>query len=252
MKKRLFMTCFPSAAVCMLCVACTSQVKHTSRPWFYKEGLGTVLLIVFASIILGLVYLLFLRTKHLREIEGLRTTKIELERLLDEKEKLTAENQQEIARLNDKNLHTHRTMKEETDRLQKQIETLRIQLLEKVNSQSAKDPNSSKILERFKNKFGEYHKDYMPPTEREWGDLKKAFISENNAYYHLISEFPKIKTHHVYICMMIRLGITERMMAYALETDNKRVDRLKRQANRILFGEDNARTLRENFSRHFP
>ena len=182
----------------------------------------------------------------------MKTIKAELEKRLDKKERLVEENRQEIVRLNNKNSRTHRTLKEETDRLRKQIETLREQLLEKTSLKTIQAPQSQQYLETFKKKFGEYHKDYLPPTEKEWDELEKAFISDHSIYYHFISSHLKMKKSHIYVCMMIRLGITEQMMSFALNTDNKRIDRLKRQTNRMLFGENNAKTLRENFLRHFP
>lgn len=234
-----------------------SQHKECATAWLQSNEVCShatilVLLFVFSGFVLGLTYVFRLEVRKQKEICQLKTVKDELERLLDKKERLVEENRQEIMRLNNKNSRTHRTLKEETNRLHKQIETLREQLLEKNFVETVKDARSRQYLEAFKEKFGEYHKDYLPPTEKELDDLEKAFMSDHSIYYHFIASHLKMKKSHIYVCMMIRLGITERMMAYALETDNKRVDRLKRQTNRMLFGENNAKTLRENFLRHFP
>jgi hypothetical protein len=54
------------------------------------------------------------------------------------------------------------------------------------------------------------------------------------------------------VCMMTMLGISESMMAFALDSDNRRVDRVKRQANKKLFGEDNASALKSNLRLYYP
>ena len=231
-----------------------SQHKECATAWLQSNAVCShaiiaFLLLVLVSLIFGITYS---GNQKRKEIYQLKTIKAELEKRLDKKERLVEENRQEIVRLNNKNSRTHRTLKEETDRLRKQIETLREQLLEKTSLKTIQAPQSQQYLETFKKKFGEYHKDYLPPTEKEWDELEKAFISDHSIYYHFISSHLKMKKSHIYVCMMIRLGITEQMMSFALNTDNKRIDRLKRQTNRMLFGENNAKTLRENFLRHFP
>ena len=234
-----------------------NQHKELATAWLQSNEVcshATILflLLAFVGLIFAMAYILRLEVRKQKEICQLKTVKDELERLLDKKERLVEENRQEIMRLNNKNSRTHRTLKEETNRLHKQIETLREQLLEKNFVETVKDARSRQYLETFKEKFGEYHKDYLPPTEKEWDDLEKAFMSDHGIYYHFIASHLKMKKSHIYVCMMIRLGITEQMMSFALKTDNKRIDRLKRQTNRMLFGENNAKTLRENFLRHFP
>ena len=236
--------------------ACTQQ-KDEAISWLqssekYSHAVILIVLSTFAFLIYNTMHNFHQKSQKSKEIEMLRVTKEELEKILEEKERQMEEHRREITCLNNKNSRTQRTLKEETDRLQKQLETLRMQLQEKNFDEAANNTHFQKHIEAFKKKFSEYHKDYLPPTEKEWDDLEKAFISHHKDYYHFISSFLNMKKNHIYICMMIRLGITERMMSYALETDNKRIDRLKRQTNRILFGENNARTLRENFLRHFP
>ena len=49
--------------------------------------------------------------------------------------------------------------------------------------------------------------------------------------------------------MMLMMDFSERMMALTLNVDGKHIDRRKRQANKKLFGEDRAGSLRENLLR---
>lgn len=254
--KRLTNKLIPALVLLATVTACTRQEDFTAV-WLqsFKDSSHTAIIILIVAIVckaLSITYILCLKAKKQKEICRLKEIKAELEDLLNLKEKQMEEHRREITCLNNKNSRTQRTLKEEIDRLQKQLETLRTQLQEKNFDEAAKNTHFQTHIEAFKKKFSEYHKDYLPPTEKEWDDLEKAFISHHKDYYHFISSFLNMKKNHIYICMMIRLGITERMMSYALETDNKRIDRLKRQTNRILFGENNAKTLRENFSRHFP
>ncbi|MBQ4483521.1 MAG: hypothetical protein II934_00750 [Prevotella sp.] len=225
------------------------QKEQEAKDW--KNGLVFVSLAAVIILALSMMYFFRSKAKKLAEIYRLNSIKDELENLLTQKDKLTEENRQEIIRLHNKNSRIHRSMKEETERLQHQIETLRKQLFEKASAQTRQNMDSTKIIENFKEKYGEYTHGYTPPTEKEWSRLEEAFSCEHSVFFHFIASNRGMKRHHVWICMMMKLNIAERMMALALGTDSKRIDRLKRQANKTLFGESSAKTLRENLQAYF-
>ena len=91
----------------------------------------------------------------------------------------------------------------------------------------------------------------QPPTESEWKQLKEAFSCQYLSGYQLITSSPTMTEEQLRICLMTVLDISESMMAFALETDRKRVDRVKRQANKKLFSEDNASKLKSNLRPYF-
>ena len=225
------------------------QKEQEAKDW--KNGLVFVSLAAVIILALSMMYFFRSKAKKLAEIYRLNSIKDELENLLTQKDKLTEENRQEIIRLHNKNSRIHRSMKEETERLQHQIETLRKQLFEKASAQTRQNMDSTKIIEDFKEKFGEYTHGYTLPTEIEWSRLEEAFSCEHSVFFHFIASNRGMKRHHIWICMMMKLNIAERMMALALGTDSKRIDRLKRQANKTLFGESSAKTLRENLQAYF-
>ena len=225
------------------------QKEQEAKDW--KNGLVFVSLAAVMILAFGMMYFFRSKAQKLAEIYRLNSIKDEMESLLTQKDKLTEENRQEIMRLHNKNSRIHRTMKEETERLQHQIETLRRQLLEKNSAQTRQNIDSVKVIENFKEKFGEYTHGYALPTEKEWNRLEEAFICEHDAYCQFISSNRSMTKHHLRVCMMMRLDMAERMMASALDIDGKRIDRLKRQANKMLFGENSAKTLRKNLQPYF-
>ncbi|MDY6248609.1 MAG: hypothetical protein SPL55_04150 [Prevotella sp.] len=223
------------------------QKEQEAENW--KSRMNIVLIVtlaLLASFISFVAYFYRSKTKILEKINALTNKKIELETMLLEKEQFTEEHRQEIIRLNNKNSRIHRTQKEETAKLLLQIEALQKKLLEKDSAPSSINSKNEEIIHHFIEKFAAYHKGYMPPTENEWSQLEKAFAQEYDAYSHLITSHRSMKKEQIRICMMLRLGFTESMMALALEADNKYIDRKKRQINNKLFQDDKSSTLKGN------
>ena len=102
------------------------------------------------------------------------------------------------------------------------------------------------FVEEFESKYREYHRGYVSPKTREWLRLEKVFSIHFPTFYQKITSKDGMTKEHVRICMLIRMGFKEKMMALALKTDGKRIDRAKRQANKILYGEDSASGLKNN------
>ena len=223
------------------------QKEQEAENW--KSRMNIVLIVtlaLLASFISFVAYFYRSKTKILEKINALTNKKIELETMLLEKEQFTEEHRQEIIRLNNKNSRIHRTQKEETAKLLLQIEALQKKLLEKDSAPNSINSENGEIIHHFKEKFAAYHKDYMPPTEKEWSQFERAFTQEYDAYSHLITSHRSMKKEQIRICMMLRLGFTESMMALALDADNKYIDRKKRQINNKLFQDDKSSTLKGN------
>ena len=127
--------------------------------------------------------------------------------------------------------------------MQTQIDTLQQKLHETVQTTDL-NPDFEIIISNFKDRFQTYHKDDLPPTVGEWKLFEDAFVHNHTTFYQFITLPHGMKTEHIRVCMMVVLDISESMMAFAMETNGKRIDRLKRQANKKLFREDNASTLK--------
>lgn len=223
--------------------------KQEAKKWMIGV-IGTVMAALLLIAFLLIVFYRF-KAKRLQEISDLMEKKENLEQLLAEKEITSEEIRKEIVRLNNKNSSNSKIHKENVSRLQAQIETLQQKLLDSIQT-SEVDPDFEHLIVDFKNRLQEYHKGDIPPTESEWAQLKKAISYNHRSGYLLVTSPRNMTEEQIRVCLMTMLGISESMMAFALDTDSRRVDRVKRQANKKLFGEDNARTLKSNLQPYYP
>ena len=229
------------------------QIAEKKRQEAKNWMIGVIGTVMTASLLIAILLTVFYRfkIKRLKEIGDLVEKKENLELLLAEKEASSEEIRKEIVRLNNKNSSNSKRHKENVNRLQAQIETLQQRLLD--NAQTAEtEPALEHMIVDFKNRLQVYHTGDEPPTESEWAQLKKAFSNNHRSGYLLVTSLHSMTEEQMRICLMTMLGISESMMAFALDTDNRRVDRVKRQANKKLFGEDNARTLKSNLQPYYP
>ena len=222
------------------------EKKREARSWMA----GAITTVMVALLAITLLLVLFYRTKarRLQEINDLKEVKENLESLLEEKEKSADVISQEIIRLNNKNSSISKTHQETVGRLQKQIEALQQKLLDTMKT-TARDADSEQFVIGFKNRLQKYHHDDQPPTEAEWNQLERAFAHQSG--YMFVTSHQGMKQEHIRVCLMTVMDISESMMAYALKTDAKRIDRVKRQANKRLFGEDKASSLKSNLRPYF-
>ena len=121
--------------------------------------------------------------------------------------------------------------------------------LGRFRSEAEKEPLSRTY---FKQKLQDYHSGDNPPTESEWEQLKKLFSANHRSGYQLVTSSHSLTEEQIRVCLMTMLDISESMMAFALNTDRTRIDRVKRQANKKLFGEENASALKSNLRLYYP
>ena len=215
-----------------------------------KMGIICMLSIAFMTISVLIIAFYKFKVKRLLEINDLKRIKENLEMLLMEKDISTESIKKEVLRLNNKNSNLHKTYKEEIKCLQTQIDSLQQKILETVHTTDL-NPDFEIIINNFKDRLQTYHKDDLPPTVDEWKLFEDAFVHNHTTFYQFITLPPGMKKEHIRICMMVVLDISESMMAFAMETNGKRIDRLKRQANKKLFREDNASTLKNRLLFYF-
>ena len=190
------------------------------------------------------------RARRLQEINDLTKAREILKMMLAEKEKSALVMRREVTRLNTKNSNIHRTHKDEISCLQSQIAVLQQKLAETPWTEKP-DANMEEAIYRFKDRLGIFRTGDTPPNDEEWRKIEKAFDHNHHAFYRFITTRDGMTLEHVRICIMAVLEITESMMAFALITNSRRIDRLKRQANRKLFGEEKASSLKPNLRRLF-
>ena len=223
--------------------------RQEARNWMIAV-IGTVMAAMLMVSILLLAFYHF-KTRRLQEISYLKEKKEYLEQLLIKKDASAEEIRKEIVRLNSKNASNSKMYKESINRLQTQIDTLQQKLLETLQTTEA-DPSAEHIVILFKQKLQDYHSGDNPPTESEWEQLKKSFSVNHRSGYQLVTSSYNLTEEQIRVCLMTMLDISESMMAFALNTDRKRIDRVKRQANKKLFGEDNASALKSNLRLYYP
>ena len=223
--------------------------RQEARNWMIAV-IGTVMAAMLMVSILLLAFYRF-KTRRLQEVSYLKEKKEYLEQLMIKKNASAEEIRREIVRLNNKNASNSKMYKETINRLQTQIDTLQQKLLETLQTAEA-DPSAEHIVILFKQKLQDYHSGNNPPTESEWEQLKKSFSVNHRSGYQLVTSSYNLTEEQIRVCLMTMLDISESMMAFALNTDRKRIDRVKRQANKKLFGEDNASALKSNLRLYYP
>jgi len=223
--------------------------RQEARNWMIAV-IGTVMAAMLMVSILLLAFYHF-KTRRLQEVSYLKEKKEYLEQLMIKKDASAEEIRKEIVRLNSKNASNSKMYKETINRLQTQIDTLQQKLLETLQTTEA-DPSAEHIVILFKQKLQDYHSGDNPPTESEWEQLKKSFSVNHRSGYQLVTSSYNLTEEQIRVCLMTMLDISESMMAFALNTDRKRIDRVKRQANKKLFGEDNASALKSNLRLYYP
>ena len=223
--------------------------RQEARNWMIAV-IGTVMAAMLMVSILLLAFYHF-KTRRLQEVSYLKEKKEYLEQLMIKKDASAEEIRREIVRLNNKNASNSKMYKETINRLQTQIGTLQQKLLETLQTAEA-DPSAEHIVILFKQKLQDYHSGDNPPTESEWEQLKKSFSVNHRSGYQLVTSSYNLTEEQIRVCLMTMLDVSESMMAFALNTDRKRIDRVKRQANKKLFGEDNASALKSNLRLYYP
>ena len=179
--------------------------------------------------------------KKQKDIEALVHTKETLQSLLEKK-------RHETVSLNGKNARLQRSHNEQVKKLELQIDILSRQLI--GNAQEKGDTEEQKLaIQDFKDRFKEYSVPNRPPTEEDWERVSTAFRLCHPEFHRLVTASYAVGSEHARVCMMLMMDFSERMMALTLNVDGKHIDRRKRQANKKLFGEDRAGSLRENLLR---
>ena len=70
-------------------------------------------------------------------------------------------------------------------------------------------------------------------------------------YYSFLTYGHNLSVNQLRICMMIRQNYRESEMAFFMDTDKQRINRIKLQVNSKLFGIQNSSSLRKNLKEHF-
>ena len=226
-----------------------AERKEREAVRWMAKAIATISIALLAILSLLTVFYRF-RARRLQEINDLTHTRENLEMMLAEKENSAIAMRKEVIRLNNKNSNIHRTHSDETSCLRSRIAVLQQKLADSPRIEKP-DAIMEETIYRFKDRLCIYRQGDVPPNDEEWRKIEIAFDHNHHALYCFITSRDGMTLEHVRVCIMAVLEISEGMMAFALLTNSRRIDRLKRQANRRLFGEEKASTLKPNLRRLF-
>lgn len=91
----------------------------------------------------------------------------------------------------------------------------------------------------------------VPPDDKDWMELTKAFRTHFIRYYAFISQHHHLPVNQLRLCMLIRLGFNNEQIRILMDKDTQQVYRLKKLANLSLFGSRDASTLEANLKPYY-
>ncbi|MBR6938408.1 MAG: hypothetical protein IKH63_12680 [Prevotella sp.] len=231
----------------------SAQYKYTRQQRIAEENklkatrlllyLIIYILVTITIIVVNAYYVNKKRTKSMLQINQLISTKNELLSMLDEK-------QVQIETINEENTKLLETRLKEQALLQTEIEYLNKELEKFSNSEMEKAFSKTTMAQQFQTIRDNYPK-LASPSSMDWIRFTKCFREHFNLYYKFITDGNRLSKDQLRVCMMIRLNFHEFEMVHFMNTDNQRINRVKQQVNKKLFGEMNSSNLRKNLKRHF-
>ena len=227
-----------------------SRTKATRLRYY----LVFVLLAVLAATAIAAYIYNRIRTQNLLQIAQLLRAKADLQSLLEEKQtqldNMVSKNASEIERVTQESNQTLIEHIREKKALEHQIEDMDQQLSQFSNASHEKAFLSTTIGQRFQNIRDSIPKE-APPTNLDWRQYIKTFRDHFPSYYSFITNGHALTDDQLRICMMIRQNYRESEMAFFMDTDKQRINRIKLQVNSKLFGIQNSSSLRKNLKEHF-
>ena len=218
------------------------------------------LYLLFFILVSAMVFLLTafiyhqIRTRNLLRINQLLSDKAGIQTLLSEKqqqmESITTAKDSEIERITQENNRMLIDSLRENQQLRRQIEELDQQLAKFSASSLEHAFFKTSMAECFQTIRDEYPKK-ASPTRLEWKQFTKTFRNYFFTYYSFITNGNSLTEDQMRVCMLIRLNYKEFEMAFFMNTDKQRIDRIKLQVNSKLFHTSNSSTLRTHLRQYF-
>ena len=133
--------------------------------------------------------------------------------------------------------------------LQDRISILQNRLKDYSDSQLSKAFYESDIYKTFFSYKESFHaKEKL--TRSQWNTLRSVFSQHFHLFFEHINLNGNLNQEQKDICMLLRIGFKEGEIGCLMDIDGQRVNRLKSQANHKLYGDDSAKTLKQNLLSH--
>ena len=194
------------------------------------------------------------RIQNLLRISQLLKAKADLQSLLEEKQAqldiFISKNASEIERITQESNQILIEHIREKKALEQQIEDMNRKLSLFSGASREKAFFNTPIGQRFQTIRSNIPKE-APPTDLDWNQCIKTFRDHFPSYYSFITNGHTLTEYQLRICIMIRQNYRESEMAFFLDTDKQRINRIKLQVNSKLFGIQDSSSLRKNLKEHF-
>ncbi len=133
--------------------------------------------------------------------------------------------------------------------LQDRISVLQNSLKDYSDSQLSKAFYESDIYKTFFSYKESFHaKEKL--TRSQWNTLRSVFSQHFHLFFEHINLTGNLNQEQKDICMLLRIGFKEGEIGCLMDIDGQRVNRLKSQANHKLYGDESAKTLKQNLLSH--
>ena len=133
--------------------------------------------------------------------------------------------------------------------LQDRISILQNSLKDYSDSQLSKAFYESDIYKTFFSYKESFHaKEKL--TRSQWNTLRSVFSQHFHLFFEHINLNGNLNQEQKDICMLLRIGFKEGEIGCLMDIDGQRVNRLKSQANHKLYGDESAKTLKQNLLSH--
>ena len=133
--------------------------------------------------------------------------------------------------------------------LQDRISILQNSLKDYSDGQLSKAFYKSDIYKTFFSYKESFHaKEKL--TRSQWNTLRSVFSQHFHLFFEHINLTGNLNQEQKDICMLLRIGFKEGEIGCLMDIDGQRVNRLKSQANHKLYGDESAKTLKQNLLSH--
>ena len=180
-------------------------------------------------------------------------SRLQLSQLLNAKNKLQAlldETQGKIDAIQEVHHQALALHLDEKRALQTELDKLNVSLRRTSISKLKDAFSETEISKRFK-EIKDRRPLLKPPSTLDWNMFQKTFKEYFPNYMAFIEQDHTLTKEHLRICMLLPMDFKEGDMAFFLEVNGQRIDRLKSQINYKFFNDSKSSSLRRHLKAQF-
>ena len=180
-------------------------------------------------------------------------SRLQLSQLLNAKNKLHAlldETQGKIDAIQEVHHQALALHLDEKRALQTELDKLNVSLRRTSISKLKDAFSETEISKRFK-EIKDRRPLLKPPSTLDWNMFQKTFKEYFPNYMAFIEQDHTLTKEHLRICMLLPMDFKEGDMAFFLEVNGQRIDRLKSQINYKFFNDSKSSSLRRHLKAQF-